>query len=1155
MSGIGLVLNIAKDALAAQRYGMDVTAHNIANVNSTGYSRQRAVFEPKEPAPYGGVLLGRGVDTKEIIRISDQFVENRLMQQGSSMLSFKEMENYMQVLEGVFSEDSESSISVLLADSWNLWHDVANNPSGASERIALYEHSVSLSGQFNSLYADLTQLEIDLTNAVSAGTGKINEITAEIAQINGEIVGIEAGRIANDLRDQRNTLVSELSEFLDVKTFEQGNGSLTVITARGCVLVDQHDSYDLEFGGDDGNSVVWQGSGGTTTDITDYLTNGKLGGWLDIRDEVIAKYKLDLDALAKEFIWAVNQQHSQGVGLKLFSGDVTGTYKTDSSGLLSTLTYGQKIDYTKDFRMWIDNGSAPTATTVDMGISSATLTNWAGTATGAAQYKYAFTVTTAGTVGADTDVTVTDGAGLGVVKTGADVTAALNSAIADDQTITVKGGPGGDQTVLIKDSDGDATRSANDIARALSALNGVTAYASDNSATVDISNLLHGVVNAQENDVVSFTLSSGGSTAGVSFTVSSTNATTRSNFWRALETAITTINGTGSDLSIDAGKLASDDIVSITSASGENIGIEDFSVLDNATGSFGGDYVGTNKWDNSETVSFDLKFGTTTQSVSVTTDADVTNAEIADEIASDLGIVGPAGSVTFTDAAGTVTITRNGNNFDFVTTNGLSLEFFNINDAGSADAEITLTANAGTLVTSTGLPGTINVTHGGNETLKPDTQVDDTIGFATETLIETDNPGPPPPDKAGVKTGTITVLLEPGLTIESNKGAAAGSLFNVGAGNAATTGDSIITLGDDGGFTGFSVGDTISFDVDGNNVSYTVGAGDDTDVEFATGLQTELINDLAGFIPGTYSIIRHGASVSILKHDDTPIEITDFADTGGSDATLAVSTGTGVGTAAPANTLLDASDSAKTSATSTLYGSEGVISWEKFDDTGVATGTSGTISVDDADPFDVDGLSFDINAGALVAGNTFTINTDATGAPDKLVLTASGSARSILDKYTFSVTTGGTIGTNTPEIAWSNDTTSGTVTVTGPGSYTVDGMTLSFTSGTLFAGDVFTITTDADGTPTASLPSDWHWTLDSFKDQFNAQATGVTASVTSDNALKFSPNSGYNFGFCDHNFDDCGLLAALGINTFFKGSSAGSIGTNTQIANKDYIAQ
>jgi len=348
MSGIGLVLSIAKDALAAQRHGMDVTGHNIANVNTSGYSKQSLVHEAREPAPYGGLLFGRGVDVTQIVRSSDQFIEDRLMQQQSDMFSLKEMENYIQVLEGLFNENSESSMSMMMADFWNLWHDIANNPSGASERTALYEHSISLSDQFNTLNADLTQLGTDLTNAVSDGIEKINEITNEIGVLNGKIVGMEANNIANDLRDQRNMLVSELSEYLYAKTFEQSNGSLTVVTARGC---------NLELGGDNGDSVLWQGSGGATADITNYITSGKLDGWLNMRDEIIARNKLDLDALAKEFIWAVNQQHSQGVGLEALS-TVTGTYQaTDETAALdsSGLTYADKI-VDGGFRMWVYDG-------------------------------------------------------------------------------------------------------------------------------------------------------------------------------------------------------------------------------------------------------------------------------------------------------------------------------------------------------------------------------------------------------------------------------------------------------------------------------------------------------------------------------------------------------------------------------------------------------------------------------------------------------------------------------------------------------------------------------------------------------------------------------------------------------------------------------
>lgn len=360
MSGLGLVLEIAKTALATQRYGIDVTGHNIANVNNPSYSRQNPVIEAKEPASYGGLLLGQGVDTTSVVRATDQFIESQLREQKSNEVAFEEMEQYMQILEGYLNENSETSISVLLSDFWNRWHDISNNPAGSAERVAIYEHSILLAERFNSLEADLIQMKTDLTGAVSFGVGRINEITEEIAYLNTQIVAIEASTTANDLRDKRTALVSELSEYLDVKSFEQSNGSLTIITARGCVLVQGNESYDLEMGGATGDRVIWRSSGTAIVDITDYLSNGKLGGWLTMRDEVIAKCELDLNALAKEFIWAVNNQHSQGVGLKLFEPDstLTGTYKTSTD--LDALEFGSEIQYIADgFKLWIEDRTAP----------------------------------------------------------------------------------------------------------------------------------------------------------------------------------------------------------------------------------------------------------------------------------------------------------------------------------------------------------------------------------------------------------------------------------------------------------------------------------------------------------------------------------------------------------------------------------------------------------------------------------------------------------------------------------------------------------------------------------------------------------------------------------------------------------------------------
>lgn len=381
MSGIGMVMDIAKGALAAQSYGLDVTAHNIANVDTDGYSRQRAVFETNDPYLYGGVILGRGTNVSDVVRTSDQFIEDQVADQKGDLSASQEMENYMQVLEGLFSENSNNSLSVMLSDFWNKWQDIANNPSGDAERCALYEQSTLLAGQFNALDSDLTQLQTDLTSSLSSAISQINQITSEIGDLNNQIVGMETSSMANDLRDKRNNLLSQLSEHLDVKSFEQTDGSLTIISALGCVLVNGKDNYELNL---NGSAVEWESSSGSKVDITGYLSTGKMGGWLDMRDEIIAKYKLDLDALAKEFVWAVNQQHSQGVGLAGFS-TMTGNNAVSVAGEeLGTSDSG--LDYYSDisdgtFNVWVYDstgavvGGAPTVITIDADPAGSTLTS------------------------------------------------------------------------------------------------------------------------------------------------------------------------------------------------------------------------------------------------------------------------------------------------------------------------------------------------------------------------------------------------------------------------------------------------------------------------------------------------------------------------------------------------------------------------------------------------------------------------------------------------------------------------------------------------------------------------------------------------------------------------------------------------------------
>lgn len=368
MGGIGLVLNVAKDALLTQQYAIDVTSHNIANVDTQGYTRQTAVIEAKDAAPYGGFIFGRGVELNDIIRNTNEFIEKRL-QSGQSDLSFvSEQTTYMNVLETVFDESSSSSLSSQFDEFWAAWNDLANNPSGIPERNILVENATLLSETFNNLYADVGKMTDQINNSIQAGVDNINEILTKIADINMQIVAIETTGNANDLRDQRNQLVNDLSKYMEVNTYEYDDGNLVVTTGKGYTLVSRGNTYPLTM---EGENIIWESSPFSRIDITDSIESGKMGGWLEMRDNFIPEVIANIDELANSVVWEVNSIHSRGVGLEAFSS-VTGSYSSiDSTEELGTADSG--LDYYEkiadgSFNVWVYDSAGnavSTAVTID----------------------------------------------------------------------------------------------------------------------------------------------------------------------------------------------------------------------------------------------------------------------------------------------------------------------------------------------------------------------------------------------------------------------------------------------------------------------------------------------------------------------------------------------------------------------------------------------------------------------------------------------------------------------------------------------------------------------------------------------------------------------------------------------------------------------
>jgi len=362
MSNSGLLLSIAKDALLAQQYGINVTAQNIANADTPGYTKQTPVFTSRTSISYNGLTFGSGVTIEEIIQARDNYLEERLRDQGTNLSGLEEKEKYLSFIEGIFNEDSEYSLSAQLADFWNAWQDLSNNPSGELERTMVYETSSLLADNFTYLKENLVAIERDINQSIEEGVNQVNQLIAQLASLNSEIINLEATSPANDLKDQRNVILEELSSYIDIKCYEAGNGNLTVLTSDGHILVDEASVSSILF--EDGD-IKWDSGGGTEATITDSINGGKIGGWLELRDENIATYKDNLDEFAESLIFEVNRIHASGVGKATFT-EVQGTYKIgdSSSAVNSSGLYFQNNVTDGSLKFWIYD---ETGNVVDLG--------------------------------------------------------------------------------------------------------------------------------------------------------------------------------------------------------------------------------------------------------------------------------------------------------------------------------------------------------------------------------------------------------------------------------------------------------------------------------------------------------------------------------------------------------------------------------------------------------------------------------------------------------------------------------------------------------------------------------------------------------------------------------------------------------------------
>ncbi len=305
---------IGRRAIHVQQRGAHVTGQNIANANTEGYSRQMVNMKALVPPAVPGVATppGYGVSVSDIVRIRSDFYGDQLRKSLTSQHYWEARRDTLTAIEITFQEPGDQSINAYLSEFFDAWQDLSINPESEAARIRLREQASTLTSIVADIDARLKDYRRDLHKELEANLEQINSIAREIADLNDKIVTFKAlGQKSNELLDERDLRLEELSALIDVRAIEKDNGAVEVI-AGGRIILHDHRHFPLELQEDDhtgetgvidsaGNRILPQG--------------GELKGNLESYNEIVPKYQEYLDRLVYGLVVEVNQLHRQGYGM------------------------------------------------------------------------------------------------------------------------------------------------------------------------------------------------------------------------------------------------------------------------------------------------------------------------------------------------------------------------------------------------------------------------------------------------------------------------------------------------------------------------------------------------------------------------------------------------------------------------------------------------------------------------------------------------------------------------------------------------------------------------------------------------------------------------------------------------------------------------
>ncbi|MFC6669795.1 flagellar hook-associated protein FlgK [Marinobacterium aestuariivivens] len=310
MSSFNL-MNIGIQALQSNSTALNVVGQNIANVNTEGYSRQRAEFGSREQ-------LG-GVQILDVSRIADQFLTRQIWSDTSSYNNALAFEGYANELDNLLASDV-TSISVAMDEYFGALQTVVDDPVSLPNRELFLAEADALVRRFNDLDASLERQNDSLNGRLESSVQQVNAITSNIATLNDKLrIASASGAQINELLDQRDRALEQLSGFVNFTTVETPDtGEIDVFIGNGQPLIVGRDANPLVMTldpADAGKLNVSLQVGRNLNEVGSQISGGQIGGLLEYRSTVLDRARDEIGIVALGFAATMNEQHGKGMDL------------------------------------------------------------------------------------------------------------------------------------------------------------------------------------------------------------------------------------------------------------------------------------------------------------------------------------------------------------------------------------------------------------------------------------------------------------------------------------------------------------------------------------------------------------------------------------------------------------------------------------------------------------------------------------------------------------------------------------------------------------------------------------------------------------------------------------------------------------------------